>query len=674
MVRDYRAVPTTPRRPRGRRDQDLAIDVQPSPQNHRGALMRGAPQASPEPLRPQVPPSAMASTPTLNRQRSRNAPTLSIPDQSFASGNSASPTSHGTLTPDAEARKRPRPYSVRQSAMPRKGTIVLHPMQAEPDDYLHIPDKNPNAHARYPTWRGCINVLTLAIIVAAIIMLFLGYPLVAHFDHIYGKVDVNSELQSNAKIDPIPVRPLIDPDTPQESRTRTGNQDGSKYNLVFSDEFNTPGRTFWPGDDPYWEAVDIWYGATFDFEWYTPEGVNTTTDQNGNGVLQITLEEEIERGQYFRSGMLQSWNKFCFQGGFIEAAIQFPGGFQTQGYWPGFWLMGNLGRPGYLASADGMWPYVYDDCDVGIMPNQTYADGRGPYAALHGNKGKQLSKLPGMRYPSCTCKGEDHPGPNNGVARSAPEIDICELQVETMGDVHGSYASQSYQVAPFDDGYNWQANSSGFHIYDDDISEANEWMGGPTQEAMSTVTRIDDTAFENLGQDATYTILGVEYEPDWDGDQSGYITFYANNKPTVTINSGALSRDSKTMIGQRTFSQEPMSIIFNLGIASGFQYVSTCLLSSHLHRLERWQDARRQLPCHHEGGLCRTLMKLTQRVYQRDGVPDSRKSCDPPDHPTADYINRHLDLYMNNNLTRFEQGKTNGKSNQWPKNKLKDGC
>lgn len=67
-------------------------------------------------------------------------------------------------------------------------------------------------------------------------------------------------------------------------------------------------------------------------------------------------------------------------------------------------------------------------------------------------------------------------------------------------------------------------------------------------------------------------------------------------------------------------------------------------------------------------------MKLTQRVYQRDGVPDSRKSCDPPDHPTADYINRHLDLYMNNNLTRFEQGKTNGKSNQWPKNKYKDGC
>lgn len=31
--------------------------------------------------------------------------------------------------------------------------------------------------------------------------------------------------------------------------------------LVFSDEFNTDGRTFYPGDDPYWEAVDLHYWA-----------------------------------------------------------------------------------------------------------------------------------------------------------------------------------------------------------------------------------------------------------------------------------------------------------------------------------------------------------------------------------------------------------------------------
>lgn len=34
----------------------------------------------------------------------------------------------------------------------------------------------------------------------------------------------------------------------------------------FSDEFNTPGRTFYDDDDPYWQAMDFWYGVTQDLE------------------------------------------------------------------------------------------------------------------------------------------------------------------------------------------------------------------------------------------------------------------------------------------------------------------------------------------------------------------------------------------------------------------------
>lgn len=47
--------------------------------------------------------------------------------------------------------------------------------------------------------------------------------------------------------------------------TRT-SADGSKQVLVFSDEFNVDGRTFYDGDDPFFQAVDIWYGATMDLE------------------------------------------------------------------------------------------------------------------------------------------------------------------------------------------------------------------------------------------------------------------------------------------------------------------------------------------------------------------------------------------------------------------------
>ena len=75
-----------------------------------------------------------------------------------------------------------------------------------------------------------------------------------------------------------------DTDTPDSAKSRTGF-DGEQYELVFSDEFNVDGRTFYPGDDPFWEAVDIWYGSTADQEWYDPSQVTTS-----GGALQITME------------------------------------------------------------------------------------------------------------------------------------------------------------------------------------------------------------------------------------------------------------------------------------------------------------------------------------------------------------------------------------------------
>jgi len=53
---------------------------------------------------------------------------------------------------------------------------------------------------------------------------------------------------------------LIDSDTPSEAYTRTSWADGrTRLQLVFSDEFNVDGRTFYPGDDPYWEAENLHY-------------------------------------------------------------------------------------------------------------------------------------------------------------------------------------------------------------------------------------------------------------------------------------------------------------------------------------------------------------------------------------------------------------------------------
>ena len=47
---------------------------------------------------------------------------------------------------------------------------------------------------------------------------------------------------------------LIDPDTPQDSLTMEA-KDGSNWVLVFSDEFNVEGRTFYEGDDQFFTAL-----------------------------------------------------------------------------------------------------------------------------------------------------------------------------------------------------------------------------------------------------------------------------------------------------------------------------------------------------------------------------------------------------------------------------------
>lgn len=133
--------------------------------------------------------------------------------------------------------------------------------------------------------------------------------------------------------------------------------------LVFSDEFNVDGRTFYPGDDPYWEAVDLHYWQvrvaqqritfhsnvmvhapqTNNLEWYDPEAITTK-----NGSLQITLKRKQTHELNFEGGMMTTWNKFCFTGGYFEASVRLPGTTNIVGLWPAIWAMGNLGEHGSL--------------------------------------------------------------------------------------------------------------------------------------------------------------------------------------------------------------------------------------------------------------------------------------------------------------------------------------
>lgn len=206
---------------------------------------------------------------------------------------------------------------------------------AEEDDYLHEPDlKDKNEGVSFWSGRGWLNIGALAVLILALLALFICYPVVSYYQQnarnqlISGNINVNASSDGvRQPQDMFKMPNLVDDDTPDDAKTRTG-WDGEEYVLVFSDEFNTDGRTFYPGDDPFWEAVDLWYWATRDLEWYDP-GQVTTRD----GSLRIKMENEEIHGLQYKSGMLQSWNKFCFSSGYFEVSVTFPGpNSNTQGY------------------------------------------------------------------------------------------------------------------------------------------------------------------------------------------------------------------------------------------------------------------------------------------------------------------------------------------------------
>ncbi|GAA5974252.1 hypothetical protein JCM11641_003355 [Rhodosporidiobolus odoratus] len=515
--------------------------------------------------------------------------------------------------------------------------------EKEADDFLHDPDpaldKAMDKQMRRISWAAVINTAALLIVVIVLVGLFAGWPIYRYaIEGAWGSYAARTIVNSTGQVPMIPNLPsLVDADTPKSVYTRTGF-DGEDYELVFSDEFNTDGRTFWPGDDPYWEAVDLHYWATTDLEWYDPDAITTNA-----GNLEIELSQEPSHDLNFRSGMLQSWNKFCFTGGYIEVNLSLPGKPTAQGYWPGVWTMGNLGRAGYGSSVDGVWPYSYDTCDVGTLPNQTWPNGTSPTAAkTSGSKdyGGELSYLVGQRFSACTCSADkdEHPGPSPSKGRGAPEIDILEGQIAPNGK-QGS-ASQSIQIAPFDPEYLWrndtEAEDPGLIVWDKSITTQNNWKGAISQESASLNTLTDDTSFDGAG----YTTYSYEYDPG----SEGRITWGINGSQTWQLNANAFPPNSETEIGQRNIAEEPMYIVLNLAISTKFQ-------------LPQWGKV--EFP----GKLRIDYV----RVYQKKG--HKNVGCDPKDFPTSKYINNHLDLYSNPNMTVFTDSNYTK-----PRNKLSSDC
>jgi hypothetical protein len=150
-------------------------------------------------------------------------------------------------------------------AQPTTNTVpafIWDTKDPELDDALHNPDPRLDAaldrRVDIFSLRGWINASAVLLITLGLLMLFAGYPIIVNWDKVNPVSGASLNVGGSNATGGSFLPPLVDPDTPKSVRTKTGS-DGKKYNLVFSDEFNTEGRSFYPGDDPYWTAMDFHY-------------------------------------------------------------------------------------------------------------------------------------------------------------------------------------------------------------------------------------------------------------------------------------------------------------------------------------------------------------------------------------------------------------------------------
>lgn len=504
-------------------------------------------------------------------------------------------------------------------------SFPLHIDEKEPDDYIHNPDPIADAYLdkhrflndfKHMDKRSAGGLIGLLALFLGAIALFVVLPALTYsgvVDHGEGDVREILTFYSYPTLGAIRTS-LVDPDTPKDAYEKT-SKSGDTWQLVFSDEFNAEGRTFYPGDSQFWTAPDIHYDATKDLEWYDPDASTTK-----NGTLQLRMDVFKNHDLFYRSGMLQSWNQMCFSQGHIEVSSKLPNFGNVSGLWPGLWTLGNLGRPGYLASTEAVWPYSYESCDAGITANQSSEDG--------------ISYLKGQKLSACVCDGEDHPNP--GVGRGAPEIDILEGEIDTTLKV--GVASQSYQVAPYDI---WYIPDYDFvEIHNSSTTVMNTYCGGPFQQAISAVTTLNTSWYEFGDTDGHhFQKYGYEFMSDND---DGYIRWFVGDNPTMTLNAAALHPDGN--IDWRRVPKEPMSIILNLGISNNWAYID-------------WPSI--MFPVTHSIDYV--------RVYQPPNAISI--TCDPPEYPTYDYIQNHLNAYQNPNLTSWADA-----GYSFPKNALLNNC
>ncbi|KAE9353701.1 Callose synthase 7 [Phytophthora fragariae] len=375
--------------------------------------------------------------------------------------------------------------------------------------------------------------------------------------------------------------------------------DTMEYKLIFSDEFNSSKRTFEAGFDSKWTAVNIRDTTNMGQHFFLPQAVQI---DKGNLIITTSKPKHRYRGTKYVSGSVQTWNKFCYTGGYVEVRAILPGKWGIPGTWPAIWLMGNLGRAPFPGSLEDTWPWSFDVCAPFIEKGQKVKQKINACGNLTDKHDKGS-------YP-------ERYGLNPFQGRGASEIDVIEAQIKARDEP--AYISTSLQIRP--------------SVYDD-LRPGPDQLPGPGQWYQGLkygeFTNINSAYYGEVGLDSISALTQLEsnafksyhlYRLDWSPGPEGYIRWWMDNNFVFEIPGEALSRWMGG-VPPRQIPVEPSYLILSTAVSEKFSP-----------------------PC--EGQICNSLWPSNftidyVRVYQGNPNRYTSVGCNPQAYPTTEWIYSH---------------------------------
>jgi beta-glucan synthesis-associated protein KRE6 len=466
---------------------------------------------------------------------------------------------------------------------------------------------------------------------------------------------VHSPTTNPTTVQPTSIPTVFPSEVPTKESVLT---DRTEFQLVFSDEFNIAGRDFRDGTDPRWTALDKNDYTNDALHYYSPDNVRT---DNGNLIITTNADDTDIIGfddvirkrthvtKHFKSAMLQTWNKFCFTGGIIEAQVTLPGKAAVGGLWPAFWMLGNLARHTYVGGSEHIWPWSSQICT---------------------SKSKTAQKVSG-------CNEVAHYGLEPRLGRGAPEIDIFEVQPGNMkantgvflkSSVGQPFMSASFQVAPGRSdnrpgpgewpgpdqwysgtkfGINTSLNILFYGAYNHFNDDTNPFEQDYWSDAISYNRQLNSSHFSSPH------IYRLEWEVPIDNVTDGYLHWYLDGELVSSINGTGVKNAG---LGSE-ISSEPSYILLNTAVSKqwGFPHEcpTNCPCKEYDCRSKDWPDT-----CGFSEGFCSMMTDPAEpveykidwvRVYQDPTNPTQKVGCSTPERPTRKYIIANENNYKTEN-------------------------